>query len=155
MSIDLRFEKSFTINNILEKTKIKILEKDGSMWMNIGNSSCLIVSYFQSNDDIREYIDKGYNIINEDGKVHAKNGNENIQLRLDRGYENIVDGVTFYGWCNEILDEIVLTFQTRFITDEDDYIICYGEEEVNPDEIYDKTTERFGYVFNGELIIKK
>jgi len=67
--------------------------------------------------------------------------------------KNIIDGLTSYGSNNlsEIMDELMLTFQTKFITDEQREMF-YRDENLDVDKLYDDTIKAYGYKIENGII---
>lgn len=118
MSLDITFQKEFTIKDVEDKTSIKIEYKDDEIFM-------------------------------------YKNGYAYIHTIKNDNGDLIVDSLTRYGANNisDIMDELVITFQTKFITDEEMEMI-WRDETLNIDDMFDNTTKSFGYKIDNGLIYK-
>lgn len=119
MSLDITFQKEFTIEDVENKTSIKAEYNKGQYWLVKNGSHVLINSYTSTEEDIKNY---------------------------DNGKKKIVDGLTSYGLnsISEILDELVLTFQTQFMTDEEENMI-YHNQSIDVDEVFSNATKKYGY----------
>lgn len=153
MSQDITFEKEFTIEDVENKTSIKIEYQKGNYWMSKNESSILINTYTDSLDDVEKLKNEGYSIEDENGITYAIKGDEKRTIYLDKGKKNEVVSITRFGGndLSEILDELVITFQTRFITDDEEQELYCGE---NPDEdkLYTDATIKYGYKIEDDII---
>lgn len=73
----------------------------------------------------------------------------------DNGKDNIIDGLTCYmgNTLSEIMDELVLVFQTKFITCEEEEM-CYYDSSIDVNALYDEVTLRYGYEIVDGVITK-
>ena len=155
MSLDITFQKEFTIEDIEKNTTIDIEFKDGNWWL-LKNKSCILVKcYLYQKDDIDDLIKNDYEIIEEEGILYAVKDTHRILINTDKGKKNNVDGLTRYGMndLSEIMDELVLTFQTKFITDEEEEML-YHDQSLNIDDLFTETTKKFGYTIENDKIKK-
>jgi len=155
MSLDITFQKEFTIEDVENKTSIAIEYKNNNWWMCKNNSVIMIKCYTQTEEDIERFKSDGFEIVEEDGKTYAVKDGDKGLIRFDKGKKNIVDGLTRYGMneLSEIMDELVLTFQTKFITDEKEEMF-WRDNTLDVDKMYDDVTKKFGYIIENGIISK-
>jgi hypothetical protein len=117
MSLDITFQKRFSLNEVENKTSIKVVKEGVNYWLK---------------------------------------KNDNIVLVMEN--KCIVCGLTSYGKNNfsEIMDELVVTFQTKFITDNEEETLYY-ESDIDVDKLFYDTTKEYGYIIddNGEIFVKE
>lgn len=155
MSLDITFQKEFTIDDVENKTSITIEYKNNNWWMCKNDSVIMIKCYTQTQEDVDKFKSDGFDIIEENGRTYVlKDGGKRL-IRYDKGKENVVDGLTRYGMneLSEIMDELVLTFQTKFITDEEEEML-WRDETLNVDKMYDEVTTKYGYKIENGIISK-
>lgn len=155
MSLDITFQKEFTIQDVENKTSITIEYEKDNWWMRKNGSTILIKCYTQTEADVESMKSQGFEILEENGKTYAvKDGHKGL-IRYDKGKENVVDGLTRYGMneLSEIMDELVLTFQTKFITDEEEEML-WRDETLDVDKMYDEVTTKYGYKIENGIISK-
>lgn len=129
MSLDITFQKKFTFDDVINKTSITIVNKNKFWWMRKNNSIVLIKYYIPPNNN----------------ELITNNNNDN----------RIIWGITAYAWSkyHDVLDELVLTFQTKFITDlEEEMYIRDNTLDIN--KLFDAVTQNFGFVIEDGVIIK-
>lgn len=147
MSIDITFDKSFTLADVEAKTSIKIEHRNKQYWMRKGDSIILIKTYHHTQKNLDEFKQDGFIIEEIDGERYAtKTGSENIKIIVDDGKSNRVYGLSHYGLnsLQEIMVELVITFQTKFITD-NEVEMFYYEPDLDVDKLYSDTTMKFGF----------
>lgn len=155
MSLDITFQKNFTIEDVEIKTSIIIEYKNNNWWMCKNDSAILIKCYTQTEADIERFKVDGFDIIEENGKTYALKDDHKRLIRFDKGKKNDVDGLTCYGMNNlsEIMNELVLTFQTKFITDEEEEML-WRDKTLDVDKMFDEVTTEFGYKIENGIISK-
>lgn len=155
MSLDITFEKQFTIEDVENKTSLNIEYKDNNWWLYKNNSFILIKCYTHSETDIKNMILDGFEILKDGEKTYAIKNDEKELIIYDKGKKNIIDSLTRYGMndISLILDEIVLTFQTKFITDNEEEMI-YRDETLSIDNLYNNVMLKYGYKINNGIISK-
>jgi hypothetical protein len=126
MSLDIFFDKRFTLNDVKNKTTLEVKFVNDKYWIEKGNSVVLVCQ------------------------------SDNIEYS---GLDNIVYEITSYGLndMKDIMNEIILTFQTMFVTD-NEMEFLWRHAEMNQDDIYKIykiTTERYGYFVDENNIISK
>jgi hypothetical protein len=153
MSLEITFQKEFTIEDVENKTSIQIEEKDGEYWMVKNNSSILIKSYVKTQEELNNLKKEGFEIIEENGKTYiSKDGNKGL-IRFDKGKKNVVDGLSKYGQnsLGEIMNELVLTFQTKFITDNEEEMFMH-DNNLDSEKLFDDATKSYGYRIENGVI---
>lgn len=155
MSLDITFQKEFTIEDVENKTSITIEYKNNNWWMCKNDSVIMIKCYTQTQEDVDKFKSDGFDIIEENGRNYVLKGGDKRLIRYDKGKENVVDGLTRYGMneLSEIMDELVLTFQTKFITDEEEEML-WRDETLDVDKMYDEVTTKYGYKIENGIISK-
>jgi len=156
MLLDIIFQKEFTIEDVENKTSITIEHKNNNWWMSKKDSVIMIKCYTQTQEDMDRFKSDGFEIVEEDGKTFAiKDGVKGL-IRFDKGKKNVVDGLTRSGMneLSEIMDELVLTFQTKFITDEEEEEMFWIDKTLDVNKTYDDVTKNFGYKIENGIISK-
>jgi len=155
MSLDITFQKEFTIEDVENKTPITIDYKNDNWWMCKNNSIIMIKCYTKTKEDVERFKSEGFVIVEEYGETYAVKDCDKRLIRFDKGKKNVVDGLTIYGRneLSEILDVLVLTFQTKFITDEEEEMF-WRDNTLDVDMMFDDVTKKFGYKIENEIISK-
>lgn len=155
MSLDFIFEKKFTIEDVEIKTSIKVIHQNNNWWLCKNGSTILVKCYTQTEEDINKLKSDGFEILVDGDKTYLIKGDIKLLVRFDMGKNNNVDGLTKYGSneITDIMDEIVITFQTKFITDEEEEIL-WRDDTIDVNIIYDDTTKKFGYKIENGVISK-
>ena len=123
MSVDYIFNKKISLNDISEKTSLKVVENNGSNW---------IVDPFNNHMFIKEK-----NYVNENGEpVDSKT----LELTVYYGNNSTM-----------ILDELVKHFNVRFITDNEE-IELYYHPELSLDELSNSVMIEHGYRINNDIV---
>jgi len=155
MSLDITFQKEFTIEDVENKTSITIEYKNNNWWIRKNDSVIMIKCYTQTQEDVDKFKSDGFDIIEENGRTYVLKDGDKRLIRYDKGKENVVDGLTRYGMneLSEIMDELVLTFQTKFITDDEEEML-WRDETLDVDKMYDEVTTKYGYKIENGIISK-
>ncbi len=157
MSQDITFEKLFTIEDVENKTSIKVEYEKGKYWLSKNGSVICVTTNLSSDEDIQKLKDEGYSIETEieDGYEYTRaiKGDDRILLFLDKGKKTFVDEITRYGMNElwEILKELVITFQTKFITDEEEEMMWH-DPTIDVDKLYTETTLKYGFEIKNGII---
>ena len=116
MSLDITFEKSFTLDEIKKTTSIEIKYEKNKHWL-VKNGSCILIN-------------------TEEGETEF-------------------DSITRYGEneLTEIMNEIVINSQTRFITDNELPDLFNSKSEKDTDKLFNDTTIKYGYKINNDGVI--
>ena len=155
MSLDIIFQKRFTIEDVENKTSIKIEFKNNNYWMCKNDSRILIVSDIQTEMDVERFKVDGFEIIMDNNEMFALKDDVKCLIRFDMGKKNIVNRITQYGMndLSEIMDELVFGFQTKFITDIQMDMLYDGNCDISDIcKLYDDTTKLHGYKIENNII---
>ena len=154
MSLDITLNKNITLQEIIDKTTIKVEYKDDVHWLVKDGNVINVKTYTYSDEDIQKLISEGKNIEESNGENYLILNGEKYLLPKDKGLNNRIGRLTRYGVnkLKDILSEIVTTFQTKFITDEEEKMI-YNEEDINVDNLFLDTTIYYGFNIKEDGVI--
>lgn len=128
MSLDIMFNKSISLEDIENKTTLKIKDKNNCKWLVDEFGNCMLIKE-------NNWVDEFGNKVND------------YSLEL-----------TSYGLNNptKIMEELIKTFDAKFITDNELEILYYeSENEINMNELFDNSMKRFGYLIDDKIVVPK
>jgi len=81
-----------------------------------------------------------------DGEFWLKKGENVILTKVKNG---IIHGLTRYGEnsISEVMNKLVVVFQTKFITDNEEEMV-HHDPEIDVDKLFDDTTTEYGYTIS-------
>lgn len=131
MSLDITFQKIISLSDIQNSTSIKSEILGDAIYLSKNNATVT------ANYQYIKSIENDDNIISSD--------------------DIIINGITIYNIqydnCTEILNDIVLTFQTKFITDDEEQIIYSSNiDDIDIEKMFNDTTIKYGYKIFNEYI---
>ena len=152
MSIDIYFEKRFTLEDVENKTSIEVVFANDDWWLRKNGMVAAVDSCFYTEEGLEKMKKEGWSIIQEDGETYAVKEDKKHRLAVDVGKKNRVVRITTYGAnaISEMLNELILTFQTRVMDDEEMH--AYWISKCDPFKLYDDYTKNAGYIIEDGVI---
>ncbi len=126
MSVEYTFNKKISLDDIENKTNLKIVLNKDTKWLV---------------DEFNNHV-----LINENN-YSDENGNVVDSPTLE---------LTVYGLNNptKIMDELIKNFNAKFITDNEELLLFHNSELFDEiDVLYDNVMEKYGYLNNGIISI--
>lgn len=159
MSVDIYFQKRITLEDVANKTSIKVEFVDNRWWLVKGEKSVLAECDYYTQDDIDRFKSAGLLIEEVNGEYYFidSDGIKGL-LPTDKGIKNTIAYITSYGVGNlsAIMPELVVTFQNKFITcNEWEHIMhCkHDGKEVDENKYFDEKLLEYDFQIDENGII--
>lgn len=155
MSISFYFDKVFTLEDVEKNTSLNVIYENKNWFIGKNDSYVMAIYYYHTDGDINNFINDGYEIITDVNNKYAVKEDEKILLKNDNGLKNKIDNIVKFGnrsGLAEILNELVITFQLRFMTD--DEFESFMHDEYDAEYLFKTTMNKYGYIIDDNNVIK-
>ncbi len=151
MSIEFTFKKDLTIRSIEENTSIQS-ENRNDDWYLVKDGGVIHVYLNEYEEEfINSLIKKGYKKETDEGGVYLILEDDKFYIEPVSEKDHLIDMISYRGSGADIIDEIVLKFQTTFITDNEYYELSSRSF----DDVARETTIKNGYDIDENGLISR